>query len=50
MLHKGGVASTVVSVGIRNMHSTISVAHKDDINYCIKLLHLILKNSQKIKI
>lgn len=50
MLHKGGVPSTVVSIGIRNMHSTISIAHKGDVDKCIKLLYLILKNPPKIKV
>ena len=49
MLHKGGVPATVVSVGIRNMHSTVSIAHKDDIKQCIKLLNLVLKKPLKLK-
>jgi endoglucanase len=49
MLHKGGVPATVISVGIRNIHSTISVANLDDVKKSIELLLLILKNPPKIK-
>ncbi len=47
-LTRGGVPSTVVGVPIRNLHSTVEIASVDDINNCIKLLELLLKNPPKV--
>lgn len=44
MLSRRGVPSTVISIPIRNLHSTIGVVHLDDINNAIKLLYELLKN------
>ena len=49
MLHKGGVPATVISVGIRNIHSTISVANYEDVKKSIELLLLVLKNPPKLR-
>ena len=49
MLHKGGVPATVISVGIRNIHSTISIAHYQDIVKTIELLLLVMENPPRLK-
>jgi len=43
MLSKGGIPTTIVSVPVRNIHSTISIAHREDIENSIKLLVELLK-------
>lgn len=43
MLAKGGIPSTTISIPVRNIHSTVGVAHIDDINNAIKLLLEFLK-------
>jgi tetrahedral aminopeptidase len=48
MMAKGGIPGTALNCPIRNIHTTISVAHKDDINNMIKLLELLLKNPPRI--
>lgn len=48
MLSKGGIPSTVVSVAIRNIHSTVGIASVHDINHQVRLLELLLKNPPKI--
>jgi tetrahedral aminopeptidase len=48
MLSRGGVPSTVVAVPIRNLHSTIGIAHEDDINNAILLLYYLLKYPPKV--
>jgi len=40
---KGGVPSTVVSIPIRNIHTTVGIAHKNDIDNAIRLLELLLR-------
>src|SRR3989344_853934 len=47
-LSKGGVPSTVVGVAIRNIHTPVGIAHKDDILNCVKLLKELIKNPPKI--
>lgn len=44
MLSHGGVPSTVLSVAVRNLHSTIGIANLDDIENVIKLLNILLKD------
>tara|TARA_Y100000034_G_scaffold5829_1_gene6460 strand:+ start:7486 stop:8514 length:1029 start_codon:yes stop_codon:yes gene_type:complete len=44
---RGGVPATVVGVPVRNMHSTIGIAHADDVDNAIKLLGLLLKKPPK---
>jgi len=41
---KGGVPSTVVGVLVRNIHTTISISHKKDIENTIRLLEAFLKS------
>lgn len=41
---KGGIPTTVVGVAVRNLHTPIGIAHTEDINNAIQLLHLLLKN------
>lgn len=45
---KEGVSSTIVCVPIRNLHSTIGISHKKDIENAILLLRELLKNPPKI--
>ncbi len=45
MFSKGGVPSTVISIPVRNLHSTIGVAHFDDVCNAIKLLEKIMSES-----
>ena len=45
----GGVPSTSVTVPVRNLHTTIGMASRKDIENAIKLLELLLKNPPKIK-
>ncbi len=47
-LSRGGVPTTTVGVAIRNLHSTISVGHMDDIEHCIKLLYHLLKKPPRV--
>ncbi|MBW3012703.1 M42 family metallopeptidase [Candidatus Woesearchaeota archaeon] len=48
MMSRGGVPSAVLGIPLRNMHSTISVAHIRDIENLIKLLELLMKNPPKV--
>lgn len=43
-LSKGGVPSTVVSVPMRNLHTTVGIVHKRDIENAIRLLTELLLN------
>jgi len=45
---KGGIPCTVVGVAVRNIHSTTSIACKQDIQNAIKILEILLKNPPKI--
>ncbi len=45
---KGGLPCGVVGVAVRNIHTTTSVAHKQDIKDAIKLIELLLKNPPRI--
>ncbi len=47
LVSRGGVPTTVLSVPIRNIHTTISIAHRKDIENAIKLLEALLKNPPK---
>lgn len=48
ILSKGGVPSTVVAVPVRNIHTTIGVAHVNDIKHSIQLLYELLKKPPKV--
>ena len=41
-----GVTSALISLPLRYMHTTVEMAHKDDVENCIKLIYSVL---QKIK-
>jgi endoglucanase len=41
-ISKGGLPATAVGVPIRNPHSTISIAHMNDVKECIRLLKAFL--------
>lgn len=43
-MNKGGIPSTVLSVAVRNLHSTVSIASIHDIENQIKILEHLLKN------
>jgi len=46
-LAKGGIPTTVVGVAVRNVHTMVGIAHKKDIENCIRLLEAIIKNPSK---
>ena len=48
MFSKGGVPSTVLSIPVRNLHSTIGIVHYDDITNAIKILEKFLKEPPKL--
>ncbi|MBI2663345.1 M28 family peptidase [Candidatus Woesearchaeota archaeon] len=48
MLSRKGIASTAISIPIRNIHSTVGIAHIDDIDNAIKLIVELLKDPPKI--
>lgn len=45
---KGGIPSTAIGVPVRNLHSTISIAHLNDVRNCIVMLEHLLKKPPKI--
>ncbi len=47
---RGGVPVSVLSVPIRNMHTTCSMAHQRDIDNCLRLLDGVIKNPPKIRV
>src|SRR3989344_2108936 len=49
MFSKGGVPSTVVSIPVRNLHSTIGMTNFNDILNAIKLLSKLLKEPPHFK-
>lgn len=46
-LFKGGVPATVVGVAVRNLHTTMGIAHRNDIERATLLLETLLKNPPK---
>ena len=42
-----GVASALISLPLRYMHTTVEMVHKDDVEGCIKLIFETLKNIKK---
>jgi len=44
---KGGIPSTIVSVPVRNIHTTIGIASIKDVNNTIKLIELFLRKPPK---
>ncbi len=44
---KGGIPTSLISIPIRNIHTTSGIAHMDDINNAIKLLEALLNNPPK---
>ena len=42
-LSKGGIPTAVLSVPVRNIHSTISVAHMNDVEDTARLIHEVMK-------
>ena len=49
-LSKKGVPSVALNVPVRNLHTTIGIANRRDIENAVKLLELLLKNPPKIKL
>ncbi len=47
-LAKGGVPSTVIGVPVRNLHTTVGVCHRRDVEQCIVLLTELLKKPPKV--
>ncbi|MFN0014852.1 MAG: M42 family metallopeptidase [Saprospiraceae bacterium] len=43
----GGVPSALISLALRYMHTTVEMAHKDDVNNLIRLLYELLKKVEK---
>ncbi len=48
MLSKGGIPSTVIGPPVRNMHTSVTIVHMDDIKNCIRIIAEFLKNPPKI--
>lgn len=48
MLARGGIPAAIISVPVRNIHSTVSIAHMDDINNTIRLLAILIKNPPRM--
>ncbi|MBI2146997.1 M28 family peptidase [Candidatus Woesearchaeota archaeon] len=48
MLHKEGTPSSVLGVAVRNLHSSVGIAHTDDIANAIQLVYELLKNPPNI--
>lgn len=46
---RGGVPASVISIPVRNLHTTCSMAHHRDIKNCITLLESLLKRPPKLK-
>lgn len=47
-LSRGGIPATVVSVIVKNIHSTVGIAHRKDIENAIKLLEKLLQKPPKV--
>ena len=47
-ISRGGVPSAVLGVAIRNIHTTIGIANRKDIENTIKILELLLKDPPKV--
>jgi len=47
MLSRGGIPSSVVGIPVRNLHSTVGIAHLEDIRRAIELLYHFMKNPPK---
>ena len=43
----GGVASALISLPLRYMHTTVESAHRDDVDNVIRLIYELLKNIKK---
>jgi putative aminopeptidase FrvX len=43
----GGVPSALISLPLRYMHTTVEMAHKDDVNNLIRLIYELLKKIEK---
>lgn len=48
MMHKEGVPTSVMSVAVRNLHSTVGISSMQDIKDAIELLHSLLKKPPKV--
>ena len=48
-LSRRGVPATALTVPVRNIHTTIGIVNREDIENEIKLLELLLKNPPKLK-
>ncbi len=47
-ISRGGVPSAVLGVAVRNIHTTVGIANRNDIENAIKLLESLLKNPPKV--
>ena len=47
---RGGVPASVISVPVRNLHTTCSMAHQRDIKNCFTLLSELIKKPPKVKV
>ncbi|MFH1654099.1 MAG: M42 family peptidase [Pseudomonadota bacterium] len=47
---RGGVPASVLSIPVRNLHTTCSMAHQRDINNCILLLQALINKPPKIEV
>lgn len=46
---RGGVPASVISIPVRNLHTTCSMAHQRDIKNCLRLLEGLVKKPPPIK-
>ncbi|MEK7743738.1 MAG: hypothetical protein AAB578_05070 [Elusimicrobiota bacterium] len=42
-LTRSGVPTAVLSIAVRNLHSTASIAHMDDLEHAVQLLFALLR-------
>lgn len=47
-ISRGGIPSGVVSIPVRNLHTTASIASMDDVNATIKLVEALLKKAHRL--
>jgi len=43
-LSSGGIASALISIPLKYMHTTVETAHKDDVENSIRLMYEFVKN------
>lgn len=49
LISKAGVAATVVGVAVKNLHTTVGIAHKNDIEQAIRLVQGLLESPPRLE-